>query len=515
MLPQSIIALIGVLVVVGIAAYGFTTQGYFVHLTLLAAPIFIFLINSPANWFVLIVGLTQSKLVFPGLPQGLHVVHVFIAGFSALMLARVIILKPGGARFKPYEYFLIAFTLVIIVTAAVRGLGIRGLGGASWGGMAYIKLFITAAFLLAARQVTLKPKQIRWAIILMLLFSTLPLIAQLIFTFSDGSIYHQYAFVEAYVGGLISSLEASQSGGMVRYQMAGSVAGSIVLFALILIPARGLNKGLLAFFMLIAFVLIGFTGFRGQVLWLIGTLVLYTYFNSNLKFRRSRMVMIGMGTMAALLLCYPLIPYMPGAMQRALSWLPMAPIPWDIKYEASQSSSVRTVVWEMAWDEVPNYLLIGKGFTVNPGDLMAISVRTDWALNAFLSHNYHSGPLSLVLDTGLFGFIFGTAFMITAAFEMYRRQREIAGPPLMQRAYNYFLVQVLYSVPAYYLIFGDVRESFPIMFINLAVMIVIYNSSEKVRDQIPTATAPSSITTTPSARFVHGSRMARFSPGRT
>lgn len=504
--PQFIIGIIGVLVVVLIAFYGFTTQGYVVHLTLLSAPLFVFLVNSPATWFMLIMGLTQSKLVFPGLPQGLHVVHVLIAGFSALMLARVTILKPNRARLKPYEYFLIAFTVVIVATAAVRGLGIRGLGSEAWGGMAYIKIFITATFLLAARQVTLKPKQIRWAIILMLLFSTLPIISQLIFTLSGGSIYQQYIFVEAYVGGLISSLEASQSGGIVRYQMAGNLAGCIVLFALILIPAHGLSKGMLALFMIIAFVLIGFTGFRGQVLWLIGTLVLFTYFNSSRKYRSSRMIMIGIGALTALLLCYPLVPHMPGAMQRALSWLPMAPIPWNIKYEAATSATTRLLVWEMAWSEVPKYLIVGKGFTVNPGDMMAISVRTDWVLNAFLGHNYHSGPLSLLLDAGFFGLLFGTCFMITAAVEMCRRQRNITGPPLMRRAYNYFLAQHLYSVPAYFLIFGDVRESFPAMFINVAVMLVIYNSSEKadnqnrVADNVTIATSASSAHPVPSSR---------------
>lgn len=482
MLPQIIISTIGVLVVVFIAMYGFTTQGYFVHLALLAAPVFLFLINSPAAWFVLIIGLMQSKLVFPGLPQGLHVVHVLIAGYSAMMLARVTILKPASSKFKLYEYFLIGFTLVIAATAAARGIGIRGLGGAAWGGMAYIKLFITAAFLLAARHVVLKQKQIRLAIILMLLFSTLPLIAQLLFTLSGGTIHQQYAFVEAYIGGLLSSLEASQSGGVVRYQMAGSLAGTIVLFGLILIPPRGTNKFILVILLLSAFVLIGLSGFRGSIIWLIGTIVLYTYFNTAPKIRNSRLFMIGACALAGLVLCYPLIPLMPPAMQRTLSWLPMAPIPWDIKYEAATSATTRLLVWEMAWNEVPKYLIIGKGFTVNPGDMMSYAVRSDWVLSAFLGHNYHSGPLSLLLDTGLFGFLFGTGFLVTSAAEMYRRQKLIEGPPLMKRAYNYFLVQHLYAVPAYYLIFGDVRETFPVLLINLAAMIAIYNSAEKTTD---------------------------------
>ena len=478
MIPQALIPLIGVLVVVFVAFYGFKSGGYLVHIGLMATPLLIYLVNNPGSWLVVILGLVDSKLIFPGIPQGLNVVHVMIAGFVAFIVARNIINKPQPFPHDTADRVLIAFMLVIAATAAVRGLGIRALGGEAWGGMGYIKLWLAGSFVLASRYVTLTNRQLRTAIFLMVFLGLLPVFAQFLFMVSHGSIYQQYMFVEAYVGGLLDSLNAAESGrGVVRYHMLSGLSSTTLMLGIVLIPGvTAFQRFGIALTVLGSLVLAGLSGFRGAFLLVIGTVVMIMLIQSKNN-RLPRLAGFLFLITAGLVLSYPFLEHMPSSIQRTLSWLPGAKVPIDIKIEAMNSVTTRTRVWEMAWAEVPHYLWIGKGFTINPADLQSVTVRQDWVLSAFLGHNYHSGPLTLLLDTGVFGFITGAGFMITSCLSAYRRLRHVEKDPFLKRCYVFLLAQYIYAVPAYFLIFGDVRESFVTMFIRYALMGVIINSS--------------------------------------
>ncbi|HMP76422.1 MAG TPA: hypothetical protein PKE12_09015 [Kiritimatiellia bacterium] len=477
MLPQFVISIIAVLVVVAIAAFGFTTRGYFVHLALVFAPILVFLVNSPSTWLILVLGLSKSGLVFPGLPQGLQVVHVLMAGLLGLLLARMSIEKGIAARRGLSDFFLLLFLAVIFMTAYVRGFGLRAMGGDTWGGMAYVKILVTGGFLFLTRAMVLSERQFKKALFMMLGFATLPALAQIVFLASGGKIYHQYMFIEAYVGTLLVALDATLGGGPVRYHMLAGIANTVFMVGMILLAGRNfLSKAMIAFIILVTFVLTGMSGFRGQILYLLFMLVMIgTMLGGRFNFRR--LVAVGALALLALLPLYLISSSLPAAMQRAISWLPGIDIRFDVRAEAMISTMSRMRIWEMAWMEVPRYLWIGKGFAVNPGDLMTMAARSDWALNAFLSHNYHSGPLSLLLDTGVFGVLAGVLFMVFSTIEMIRRLPEVQDHPLLQRAFIFFLAQHIYAVISYYVIFGDVRESFPAMFINLTIMHMLLNSA--------------------------------------
>ncbi len=478
MIPQALIPLIGVLVVVFIAFYGFKSGGYLVHIGLMATPFLIYLVNNPSAWLVAILALIDSKLIFPGIPQGLNVVHVMMAGFVALIVARNIINKPESHPHDAADRFLIAFMVVLAVTAATRGLGIRALGGESWGGMGYIKLWLAGSFVLASRYVTLSNRQLRVSIILMVLLGLLPVFAQFLFMVSRGAVYQQYMFIEAYVGGLLDSLNAAESGrGVVRYHMLSGLSSTALMMGIVLIPGVTAMQRLgIGATVLGAFVMAGLSGFRGAILLLVGTVVLVLLIQSKSN-KLPRLAGFFFLLFACLVITYPFIEHLPSSIQRTLSWLPGANVPLDIKIEAMNSVTTRTRVWEMAWAEVPRYLWIGKGFTLNPLDLLSVTVRQDWVLSAFLGHNYHSGPLTLLLDTGIFGFITGSGFMIASCISAYRRLRYVDSDPFLRRFYIFLLAQYIYSVPAYFFIFGDVRESFVTMFIRYAFMGVIVNSS--------------------------------------
>lgn len=477
MIPQFVISTIAVIVVVLIAAYGFTTRGYFVHLVLVAAPFLVYLVNHPAVWLMVVLALSRSGLIFPGLPQGLQVVHVLMAGLVALLLARLGIDKfHARPRRGAHDVFLLAFLGVILLTAYVRGFGIRALGDDNWGGMSYIKLFVTGAFLFMSPMLALTERQFKKALYFMLVFSLLPAIAQIIFLFSGGSIYHQYMFVEAYVGGLLSSLDAIERGGTVRLHMMGQVASMLLMIGSILLTrATLLSRLAFALVVILSLALAALSGFRASLVY-IGAVLLMLLVMSDGRIRIQRAVPLMLAALIFLPIAYLAAPVLPASVQRTFSILPGIDIPFHIRYEAMMSTLTRVQVWEMAWNEIPRYFWIGKGFTVNPADLMSPTVRANWVLSAFLGHNYHSGPISLLLDTGVFGLLFGTLFLITSSVFFLRRIGETEGHPLLQRAYVFLLAHHLYSAVSYYVIFGDVRESFPAIFVNAAILQAILSS---------------------------------------
>lgn len=479
MIPQFVVSTLAVLVVVLIAAYGFASGAYAIHLALIAVPVLIYLINHPAVWMIWIYAFSQSGLIFPGLPQGLQVVHALMAGMVGLQAGRLAIEKIGlGRRRGATDFFLIAFMGVLIVTAAVRGLGLRALGAETWGGMSYIRLWIVGSFFLLTKALKLSERQLVRAIYFMLAMSLLPAIGQIVFLLSGGKIYQQYLFLEAYVGGLVSSLQALETGGPVRLHMLGQVSFTMFMIGAILIERRSIiSRALYLGVALICVTFSALSGFRGRILYMLFMLaVLELLRDGEIRFRRLWPVVVFLALLTPSI--YLLSPILPGSVQRAFSWLPGIEIPWHIRLEATMSTMNRQIVWEMAWNDVPRYLWIGKGFAINPIELQSPSVIADWVLFSYLSHNFHNGPLSLLVCTGIPGFVFGTLFLVSSCIYFARFLPDVKEFPLIRRAYVFLLANHIYSVISFYIVFGDVRESLPPILINLSLMQSILNSVE-------------------------------------
>lgn len=478
MIPQFVISTIAVLVVVAIAAYGFTTRSYFVHFVLIFTPLAIYLVNHPNLWMIAILGLSQSGLIVPGLPQGLQVIHVLMAGLIALLIGRTAIEKKStGLRRGVVDFFLLCFLGVLLLVAYTRGFGIRALGGDSWGGMSYVRLWVTGLFFILSRSIVLSENEMKRALYIMLALSTLPPLAQIVFLVSGGKIYHQYLFLEAYVSGLFESLRGYETGGVVRLHMLGHTANTLLMMTVVLLQrANPFSKAAYPILLLVCIGMAALSGFRGRVIYMIVMiLMLHSVQGTRIHFRMAALVL------AAIVLLLPVVyltaPYMPGAAQRAFSWLPGIQIPWHVELEATQSNMDRRLVWELAWRDVPRYFWIGKGFTVKPIELESPSVRVNWVIMSYLSHNFHNGPLSLLVGTGIFGFIFGTLFLISTCFYYGKYFLAIKAEPVLVRAYRFLYIQHVLNVISYYLLYGDVRESFPMFFINLSFLHSLLNAS--------------------------------------
>jgi hypothetical protein len=158
----------------------------------------------------------------------------------------------------------------------------------------------------------------------------------------------------------------------------------------------------------------------------IGVMILLfaiTFFLEGLHRTRYALVVVLLG----LLCLVGLISFgtkLPLPVQRALSFLPIEFQPM-VKQDARGSLDWRLEMWKNLTPQIPRYLLKGKGYALDPGDLYMASVNSALGLGperaegASLAGDYHNGPLSVVIPFGLWGVLAFGWFLIAAARVLY------------------------------------------------------------------------------------------------
>lgn len=474
---RALTAMAAVGIMVGLVIYGFTHDNFhIVTFALIAAPL-VAMINHPHAWVIGVIGLLNSQIIVPGLPNGLTLVHLLMGGFIGLIVCRNIITKPGRMPSLPVLSCVWLYLLVLVVIISQRGLGFMAVGSSSIGGTFYIKIFLCAGFLFCSRYVQLTAKQWRLTIILLVGSSFLPIFAQLLYIASGGSFVAHYKVIQPYVAGLKETLTAlNTETGVVRFEALASVASNIMLFALAFTARGHRMRG--TTFLLLGACLLGFalSGFRGGIIEFVVTLGLYLFLAAPRAARAAVVLRLGFISLFGAVLLIPLMEHMPGAIQRSFSFLPFVEVQQDVMASAEASTQWRLDLWRYLSGFIPDYLWLGRGFTVEIADLMSWSVSRDVLLLYYATHDYHNGPLSLLLDTGLPGTLAAILFMILGAREVLKPQaaKEILTSgvdPFLARFYTVAQAMFLYQVFKFFFLFGDARDSFSTMFLTLAIVL--------------------------------------------
>jgi len=97
------------------------------------------------------------------------------------------------------------------------------------------------------------------------------------------------------------------------------------------------------------------------------------------------------------------------AIQRTLALLPVNIDP-QVRLETTSSTEWRRDMWREVWPEVPNYLLVGKGYGIDPLDLYLTNEAVKMGIfqsyeESILAGDYHNGGLSVLMPFGIFGAI--------------------------------------------------------------------------------------------------------------
>ena len=157
-------------------------------------------------------------------------------------------------------------------------------------------------------------------------------------------------------------------------------------------------------------------GFRTFFALAILSFIFHFYFEGMLRSRYTPFL-IGFSILAmTFALIFP--QQLPMSAQRAISFLPLDISP-VARADAMASYEWRTKMWASVWPEIPEYLVVGKGYTMNGGDLDLLAQLAEHSTEksaelANMAGDYHNGPLSVIIPFGLFGTIAFCWFLLAS-----------------------------------------------------------------------------------------------------
>ena len=386
-------------------------------------------------------------------------VSTILMAYMILFLVLSICINSDIKKLYNNEYgskYLIIFFIFTIIIMLVRGTGIRILGSPMWGGTAYILLLLSILFyVLVIPRIILSRGQIKFLIIASLIFS---------------------------IVGAVFKLTSSTSA--VEVYLARANWLTPVIFAMLPIIFASLTKRrkvLPILFFLICIILIMLTGYRSRLVMLAAVAFGFGYFKTNNK--SSYLFKTLLITIVGWIIAIIIAPVVPDAMQRTLSFIPGVSINYQVALNAQDSNSWRIEIWSYAISEIKNYWLVGRGVAFNVQDAvdrLGITVGQGNTYQAFLTHTYHSGPITLLVDFGIPGLITAFVFMIFVFKKVLKIATQFSKIDLFEEQYFLFLcVSLMWSIFSFWFVFGDPRSLSKLLLLTAHVMI-ISNSLKKI-----------------------------------
>jgi hypothetical protein len=331
---------------------------------------------------------------------------------------------------------LLAMLVAIALTAKMTGFGFRVFGSSVYGGQKYVTLVvgILGYFALSAQRIPPERKNLYLGLFFL---GGLTFIIGDLIPFLPRSLYYIFWVFQPNINffhNVGPDAEATRLSGarsmcqlVIAYQLARYGIRGIFLSRK---PWRWLALG---FF----FTLGLFGGFRGYVI-SCGLAFVLQFFLEGLHRTRLMAVFLAAGVLGALALI-PLADHLPYSLQRSITFLPYK-VSVAARLDAQSSADWRVDMWKAILPEVPDCLLLGKGYTISSldYDFMAgvggqpVAIRNSFAGNQWmvLASNFHNGPLSIVIPFGIWGAITFVWFIIAGLRVLYLNYRY--SPPELQ-----------------------------------------------------------------------------------
>jgi hypothetical protein len=193
------------------------------------------------------------------------------------------------------------------------------------------------------------------------------------------------------------------------FRLVGLMGASAALYSWLMVN-YGLRKVLslhqpwrLGLFLL-AWIGCVFSGFRSSLIMLL-LLFAMQFWIEGLFRTRIFPALVGVSILGGSLVVAQL-DRMPIVVQRTLSFLPIR-VSSLAQESANSSLEWRLEMWRLLLPEVPKYLILGKGYGLDPSDLTIMAINEQRGggsmQTAMMAADYHSGPLSLLIPFGLPG----------------------------------------------------------------------------------------------------------------
>ena len=381
------------------------TKGFFLIAVLFSLFPFAAMLSTKRNNLYFLTILSSVALL--GVP-GIRFESVSL-GFLLQLVVLVFFVQDLLIRHKKLprldasDVFLLIFLANVVVTASIRGFGFLRFGGNMVGGMFYVQVITAFLFYLYLKTLNIKPHVLERLFVFMVIASAIPFFVQAAVT-NIPSLYPMADFFVFSKFRVFQSAELLADGRTGRYESVVNFSYLLICMGTIL-KSEKKNWGLIL--AIIGVILLLMSGFRRYAV-----LSLFVFVACMIFLSKNRILGVigwgGLGALAALCI-YLFASLLPFNVQRAIAFIPGVQVDVEATKSTEGSFEWRMEIYRLCWDDLPNHLLIGKGFLDSLEDkidqLSYASLFGTGPYYAYLTRNYHSGILELILTQGLLGFL--------------------------------------------------------------------------------------------------------------
>lgn len=352
---------------------------------------------------------------------------------------------------------LLFLSAVILVTAWLGGgIGIRSLGAANYGGKNYIYILVAVAGYFAFSSVRVAPEKAGLYAGMFFLSGVTGIMPNVIYKLGS-AFYPLFYFFPAGVALDQARADYALSPGIFRISGLSPVGTALYCFIFARYGIRGtldFTKPWRFLVLMTSIVCCATCGYRSCLVLFIITFSIQFYFEGLHKTRWLPTLLAV--TLVAAAIVLPNANKLPWVVQRTISFLP-ANINPLVQNNATSSTEWRLDIWKQALPQIPRYLLMGKGYNMDPNALAMASDTRNWQGKdpydwAFMTGDYHSGPLSVLIPTGIWGTGAFIWFLIAGCSYLFRNYRY--GEPQLQRLNTFLLAFFITKIVSFCLVFG-------------------------------------------------------------
>ena len=392
------------------------------------------LVRPDLFWMAAIV--TLGSGITLGLHGGANLHLLLMLGFVFLTLIKLSISSRHSAQPSVTRKACGILLLIVVFTATWRGWGLKLLESNIWGGMQYVSLIAALLFYIYSTHASVSHIHLKRTLQWFFIVSFLPAAALLIVRYIP-----EMTWIRAFIEIGDQTDQQWQASEVTRWTFMQYPAIWIGVAGLFLYDRHSRITPMVVLTAALSFIMLGLSGHRTVVVLLGLTVLVYmavrqrtARFSQFLKFTAVLVLL------TAALYCFD--GKLPLTFQRPFAWLPGIGITYEAGASAAVTSQWRIELWRQLLAMVPDYLWVGRGMAFNASEANAAAVLASDRGTQYIYfaavHNYHNGPLWLVLDLGVAGFAAGVIFMLGGIVRYGRALRRIAPGEHWQTSYVVF-----------------------------------------------------------------------------
>jgi hypothetical protein len=420
---------------------------------------FVLAVPLMMKWHHPILVLSWNAYITPVLLPGQAQIWLPVAAASLLfaLLNRAVSPETRFIYIPSLANSLLFLAAVVLITAwATGGIGLRSFGSARYGGRNYALVLMAVVGFFAFSSVRIPPEKAGLYVGMYFLAGLTSIIPNIIYTLGP-KFYPLFSIFP--VGMAVDQARGDYAlgPGIFRIGAFGLVGPSLYCYALARYGIRGALDFTKPWRLLVLVIGAGCcaaSGFRSSMIHFVVTFSALFYFEG---LHKTRLLPLILGfTLLGTAILLPNANKLPWVVQRAISFLP-AKIDPVARESAEASTAWRLEIWKQAVPQIPKYLLVGKGYSMDPNALYLAGQSARQLISdheaILLNGDYHNGPLSVIIPLGIFGTIGFIWFLAAAGRFLYQNYRY--GDSRLKCINTFFLALFIERVVFFFTVFGS------------------------------------------------------------